>query len=79
MKVTYRIGLQTFSEWICYDHDGFAKCQADNWVRFRTQLEMPEPKDIFQLYEWSEWLKRPSHVFVHLGDRFPEIKDVKFW
>lgn len=79
LKVTYRIGLQTFSEWICFDHDGFAKYSADNWVRFRAPEGMPEPEDVFQLYEWSEWLKKPTYVLVNFSETFPEIKDAKFW
>jgi DNA repair protein RadD len=79
MKVTYRIGLQTFHEWICFDHEGFAKYKADNWVRFRAPEGMPEPEDVFQLYEWSEWLKKPKKVLVNFSEKFPQIKDAKFW
>jgi len=79
MKVTYRIGLQTFSEWICFDHEGYAKHQADNWVRFRAPLGMPDPEDVYQLYEWSPWLRKPTQVLVNFGEKFPRIKDAKFW
>jgi DNA repair protein RadD len=78
LKVTYRIGLQTFSEWICFDHEGFAKYKADNWVRYHAPDGMPDPKDVYQLYEWSAWLKKPKKVYVNFSEKFPQIKDAKF-
>jgi DNA repair protein RadD len=78
LKVTYRIGLQTFSEWVCYDHGGFAKRSANNWVKWRAPAGMPMPKSVFELHEWSPWLKKPVQVFTNFSDKFPQIKDVKF-
>jgi DNA repair protein RadD len=78
LKVTYRVGLQTFSEWICYDHDGYAKRKADNWVRFRAPKGMPMPKSVFELHEWAPWLKRPVQALLNFSEKFPQIKDVKF-
>jgi DNA repair protein RadD len=79
LKVTYRVGLQTFNEWVCYDHDGYAKRKANNnWVQFRAQHGMPMPRDVHELYEWSPWLKRPVKILVNFQDKFPQIKDAKF-
>jgi len=78
MKVTYRVGLQTFNEWICFDHDGYAKYKADNWVRFRAPEGMPTPGDVHQLYEWASWLKQPIEILIDLKTKFPQIKDAKF-
>ena len=78
MKVTYRIGLQTFNEWVCYDHEGYPKYKADNWVRFRAQQKMPMPVDVGQLLEWSPWLKKPTKVLINFGEKFPQIKDAVF-
>jgi DNA repair protein RadD len=78
LKVTYRVGLQSFSEWVCYDHDGLAKHRANHWVRWRAPKGMPMPKSVFELHEWSPWLKRPVQVLTNFGDKFPRIKDVRF-
>lgn len=78
MKVTYRVGLQTFSEWICFDHTGWAKYQADNWVRFRAPKSMPIPEDVHQLLEWAPFMKQPTKLLVNFGDRFPKVKDALF-
>jgi hypothetical protein len=36
------------------------------------------PKSVFELHEWSPWLKRPVQVLTNFGDKFPRIKDVRF-
>ena len=78
MKVTYRIGLSTFNEWICFSHDGWSKYKADNWVRFRSPNGMPFPKDVYQLCEYAPWMKQPKKVLVNFSEKFPKIRDVLF-
>ena len=78
MKVSYRVGLHTFNDWICYNHRGYAKFKANNWVKFRAPEGMPMPKDVLELYEWSDWLKKPVEIHVDLSQRFPQILDSKF-
>ena len=78
MKVTYRVGLQTFSEWVCFAHSKYPKYKADNWVRRRAPEGMPWPKSLTELIAFAPWLKRPSEVLVNFSDKFPQIKDSKF-
>jgi len=78
LKVTYRVGLSTFSEWICFDHDGYAKHKADNWVWFRSPNGMPFPKNVYQLHEYAPWMKQPKKVLVNFSEKFPKIRDVLF-
>ena len=37
MKVTYRCGLRTFSEWVCFEHQGYAASKARMWWRSRDR------------------------------------------
>jgi DNA repair protein RadD len=78
LKVQYRVGTHTFTDYVRYGYTGFPKYRADNWIRFRAPDGMPMPKDVDQLYEWSPWLKKPTHVLVNFTDKFPKIKDVRF-
>lgn len=78
MLVTYVIGIQTLREWVCPDHTGYAKYASDNWIQFRAPTGMPKPKDVNQLLEWSDWLKKPSKVYVNLQDKMPKIINVIF-
>jgi DNA repair protein RadD len=78
LLVKYTVGIQTISEWICYDYEGYPKYSADNWVRFRSPEGMPKPENVAQLFEWSEWLKQPKKIFTNMGDKFPKITSVVF-
>ena len=31
IRVEYRCGIQTFREWVCLDHEGYARTKARNW------------------------------------------------
>jgi DNA repair protein RadD len=78
MKVTYRVGLQTFNEWVCFAHKGYPKYKADNWVRQRAPKGMPFPTNLTKLLEYAPWLNQPSEVLVNFSDKFPQIKDCRF-
>ena len=42
MRVEYRIGWQDYrSEWICFEHDGWAKHKASTWWRQRSAEPVP--------------------------------------
>jgi len=78
LKVTYRIGLLTINEWICFDHRGYPKHKANNWVRFRSPNGMPFPKDVYQLHEYAPWMKQAKKIFVNFSEEFPKIRDARF-
>ena len=43
MRVEYQLGWQRYqSEWICFEHDGFARQKADAWWRKRSSEPVPE-------------------------------------
>ena len=43
MRVDYRIGFNLFqSEWVCFEHTGFARTKAEDWWRMRSDLPCPE-------------------------------------
>ena len=43
MRVDYRIGFHQFqSEWICFEHDGWARIRAESWWRKRSNAMVPE-------------------------------------
>lgn len=35
LRVTYRCGVRTFNEWVCLDHEGYAREKAERWWRKR--------------------------------------------
>lgn len=43
LRVDYRIGFHQFqSEWICFEHDGWARIKAESWWRRRSNALVPE-------------------------------------
>jgi DNA repair protein RadD len=43
MRVEYRIGWQQYqSEWICFEHTGWARQKAESWWRQRSNAPMPQ-------------------------------------
>ncbi len=58
MKVTYYGGYRDFSEWICVNHQGFAKEKADAWIASR-RLDKPGncQIDCFQCKHTSGYVK----------------------
>jgi DNA repair protein RadD len=43
MRVEYRIGLNGWqSEWICFEHNGFARHKAELWWRRRSNVPVPD-------------------------------------
>ena len=46
MRVDYEIGFrQTKSEWVCLEHNGYARKKAEQWWRARSRLPAPNNVD----------------------------------
>jgi DNA repair protein RadD len=46
MKVEYRIGLgHSMSEWVCFEHEGFARKKAESWWKLRSDEPTPTMSD----------------------------------
>lgn len=74
--VTYRCGIQTFREWICLDHEGYAHTKAVCWwkERFGDDARIPSVdealEDMFLGYEIQ---KRTASVTVVKRGKYNEI------
>jgi DNA repair protein RadD len=43
MRVEYRLGFNQYqSEWICFEHTGWARKRAESWWRKRSHALVPE-------------------------------------
>ncbi|MBI5864931.1 MAG: hypothetical protein HZB38_10585 [Planctomycetes bacterium] len=46
MRVDYRIGFNNHvSEWVCFEHDGYARQKAVHWWRARSSESVPDSAD----------------------------------
>lgn len=42
MRVDYRVGFETYrSEWICFEHEGWARAKAQSWWNLRSRAPVP--------------------------------------
>jgi DNA repair protein RadD len=72
MKVTYHCGVNNIPEWVCIEHQGFAKTRADHWVRIRGGEACNNVDDLLRQ---EHTLKVPTYIVVDKSNKFPVIKD----
>ncbi len=77
LKVTYSCGLTTYQEWICFEHQGYARRKAEDWWRKRAPGQ-PVPRSVNEALTLSRSLARPSHISVRPSGRFFEITGYRF-
>ena len=79
LKVTYSVGLMSFTEWVCYDHTGYPKRQANSWVKWRWLGQRDKkPKDLRELLRNTDLLMKPKTILVSNSGKFPSIEDARF-
>ena len=80
LRVQYECGFNTFSEWICIDHDmEWLQRRAHKWVSDRwTGQKFMQPENLNELYENRFLLKKPTEIYVSLASKFPEVLNYKF-
>lgn len=78
LKVTYNTGLQTFSEWVTIDHNGYNRSRALNWVKHRLPENLYHKKmTLNELLGLTQRLKVPYEVMIDTTSKYPQIKDAK--
>lgn len=73
LKATYYCGLKSFDEWICIEHEGFAKTKAKRWWQARTEL--PMPTSVGDALNIIDSIPAATHIQVWLNapSKYPEI------
>ena len=77
LKVTYSCGLTTYSEWICFEHQGYARQKAAEWWRKRAP-GLPVPLSVNEAIAQASRLMRPSEISVRPSGRYFEISGYRF-
>lgn len=81
LRVDYHCGLRRFSEWICFEHGGFARAKAERWwARRRLPGAHPDnpralPADTAAALAEARAgaLRAPVAILVSLSGKYPEI------
>lgn len=65
MRVSYQVGLsQSYSEWICFEHEGFARMKALKWWISRGGSR-PEPETVVEALDRAyHELRTPGRIWI---------------
>ena len=77
LKVTYSCGLKSYSEWVCIEHQGYARQKAADWWRKRAP-GCPVPLTVDQAIAEAARLAHPSAISVRPSGRYVEISGHRF-
>ena len=80
MKITYRCGANTFSEWVCLEHKGYAKHKANHWMKLRLPNYnfTDELNNVDSALKLKDDFKIPKKINVKKGGKYPEIINYEF-
>ena len=80
LRVSYYCGLRMFQEWICLEHEGYARKKAYDWWRSRSPypLEDSIPPTITDAMAKVEFLKIPKFLKVWINKQHPDIMGVEY-
>ena len=76
MKVSYYCGLRMFEEFVCVQHEGFARRKAEKWWKERRGEKLqytPLPALTAEALELAEHLQAATHLRVWTNKKYPEI------
>ena len=77
LKVTYDCGLKSYSEWVCFEHHGYARQKATEWWRLRAP-GLPVPLSVNEAVAQAGRLARPSEISVRPSGRYLEVSGHRF-
>jgi DNA repair protein RadD len=78
MKVTYFLGIQSASEWVCFEHRGFAREKAVAWWRARATSNSAAPMTVDEAISRRAELAVPESVVALFAGKYPEIRGYNF-
>lgn len=76
LKATYFCGLRVFNEWVCFEHEGYAKHKAHSWWKERSAEEPPETSAAAAAL--APALRTPKSINVWINTKYPEVKSYDF-
>jgi DNA repair protein RadD len=80
MRVEYRLGLNFWvSEWVCFEHTGFARRKAEQWWRQRSSDPIPATAEDAVTIANAGGIAHTEFVTVRtvVGEQFERIIDYK--
>jgi DNA repair protein RadD len=79
LRVEYYSGLlRVATEWICFNHTGYAQQKARDWWSVRSAVAMLS--DTRTIFEWlkTNHILEPARITTKINGKFTEIKTYEF-
>lgn len=77
LRVDYWSGLSSHSEWVCIEHQGYARQRAVSWWANRAP-GLALPRGVDEALAVAQRLKCPSQIAVRPSGRYTEIVGARF-
>lgn len=80
LRVEYELGFRNWhSEWVCFEHSGFARAKADTWWKARSNEPAPDTvQQALELIQAGALAETVSITVRHIpGQKFPKIIDYR--
>jgi len=71
LKVSYRTGMTTHSEWVCLGHEGYARSKAESW--WLRMAGAPIPKNATEAHMRQSQIRKPDQIRVRKNGKFTEV------
>jgi DNA repair protein RadD len=79
MRVDYYDGLlRCASEWVCFDHIGYARQKAINWWCKRTLNDLPSGVEGVLKWLSNNSIAQPTRIATRRNGKFTEVKEYEF-
>lgn len=80
IKVSYYCGLRLFEEWVCLEHEGYARKKAHDWWRARTEAPVPDTTMLGMslMEKYPQGFRVPRRIKVWINRKHPEIMGYDF-
>ncbi len=79
LKVEYYTGVTHSAEWVCLNHEGFAKRKADGWISRRTDDSLFPPIDnVEDALKAAFQIRAPCYIQINDDGKYDQIIGYKF-
>lgn len=77
LRVNYRVGIRWISEWVCFEHPGFARKKAIDW--WRTRSKTPAPDSVADALARIGECREPARLDIQRnGGKYWRVKRAYF-
>lgn len=78
LRVTYRCGLASHSEWVCFEHEGYPRQKAEAWWKRRSEAPIPATVEDALAACNAQLVQQPVAIQVKPVGQYVEIIGVRF-